>query len=69
MKTLALGAIRLYQLTVSPYLRGACRHYPSCSHYTYEAISKHGVLKGIKMGLGRLGRCRPFGSRGYDPVP
>ncbi|MBM3944386.1 MAG: membrane protein insertion efficiency factor YidD [SAR202 cluster bacterium] len=69
MKTVALAAIRLYQATVSPYMRGACRHEPTCSHYAYEAISKYGVVKGIRLAAGRLGRCRPFGTLGYDPVP
>ena len=69
MRRLALGAIRLYQLTVSPYLRGYCRHTPSCSHYAYEAISRHGFWRGTWLALRRLGRCRPMGTSGYDPVP
>ena len=69
MRSLALGAIRLYQISVSPYTRGVCRHTPTCSHYAYEAISKHGVARGVWLGIRRLSRCRPLGSRGYDPVP
>ena len=69
MQRLALGAIRLYQITLSPYLGGSCRHTPTCSQYTHDAISRYGVLKGAWLGARRLGRCRPMGTSGYDPVP
>lgn len=69
MKKLALGAIRLYQLVLAPYWPGACRHMPTCSHYAAEAIQKHGAGRGAWLTAGRLGRCRPFGTSGYDPVP
>ena len=69
MRRIVLGALRLYQLAVSPYLRGYCRHTPSCSNYAYEAIVRHGAGKGVLYAIRRLGRCRPLGSMGYDPVP
>ena len=69
MRKLSLAAIRLYQMAVSPYMTGMCRHTPSCSSYAYEAISRHGAVRGIWLGLKRLGRCRPLGTSGYDPVP
>lgn len=70
IQTLALGAIRLYQQALSPYMSvGLCRHEPTCSRYTYEAIDRYGVVKGIWFGIKRLTRCRPGGSSGYDPVP
>ena len=69
MTSVALGAIRLYQQAFSPYLPSACRHTPTCSGYAYEAVEKHGVAKGLWLGLKRLGRCRPLGTSGYDPVP
>ena len=69
IRRLALGGIRLYQGMVSPYLPPACRYDPSCSSYAYEAIAKHGLPKGTWMAMKRLGRCQPFGARGYDPVP
>jgi putative membrane protein insertion efficiency factor len=64
-----LAGIRLYQVVVSPRLGNVCRYEPSCSHYAYEAIERHGALRGVGLSLRRLGRCRPFGGRGYDPVP
>ncbi len=69
MRKLALGAIRLYQIAVSPYFPGTCRHSPTCSQYTYEATHRHGVIRGTWLGVKRLSRCRPLGTSGYDPVP
>ncbi len=69
MRKLALGAIRFYQLALSPYWPGRCRHEPTCSRYTEEAITKHGAAKGVWLGTKRLARCRPMGTSGYDPVP
>ncbi|MDE3076389.1 MAG: membrane protein insertion efficiency factor YidD [Chloroflexota bacterium] len=68
MKYVALGAIRLYQLTLSQLFPSTCRFEPSCSHYGYEAISRYGILRGGWMTVKRLGRCHPFHSGGYDPV-
>jgi uncharacterized protein len=69
MKWLALGAIRFYQKFISPLLPSSCRFYPTCSHYTYEAIQIHGVFRGTWMGMRRISRCHPFNPGGYDPVP
>lgn len=69
MKGLALGLIRFYQRRVSPARPPACRFLPTCSQYGYEAIQKHGLLKGGLLTLWRLARCHPFHPGGYDPVP
>lgn len=69
MSKIALALIRLYQSAVSPYLPGLCRYSPSCSRYAHDAIAKHGFAKGAALAVRRLGRCRPFGGGGYDPVP
>lgn len=63
-----LGAINAYQLArlgrVSP-----CRFTPTCSEYAKEAIERHGLGRGVVLALRRLGRCRPGGPSGYDPIP
>ena len=68
MRKLMLMAIRFYQASMSPYFRGYCRHTPTCSEYAHEAVSKFGVIKGALLAIRRLGRCRPLGTSGYDPV-
>jgi hypothetical protein len=64
-----LVPIRLYQMTISRgLLPDTCRFYPSCSHYGYQAVYKHGALKGGWMAAWRILRCNPFNPGGYDPV-
>lgn len=63
-----IAPIKIYQLFISPMLPNTCRHLPTCSDYTIEAINEYGVLKGIVKGLNRILRCNPLGSSGYDPV-
>ena len=58
-----------YQLGISPFIGLCCRFEPTCSHYTLEAIDKHGPLIGLLLGTGRLLKCHPFHSGGFDPVP
>lgn len=69
MKTLLLGLIRAYQYLISPWLGNRCRFHPSCSAYAAEALQKHGLLKGLKLAVFRLGRCHPWNQGGHDPVP
>jgi putative membrane protein insertion efficiency factor len=69
-RLLLLGPIRFYQLTISKTLpENTCRFYPTCSHYGYQAIYKHGALKGSLLAINRLLRCNPFNAGGYDPIP
>jgi len=69
VKLVLKGVIRGYQLFLSPLLGSNCRYYPTCSHYTYEAIDKHGALKGSWLGLKRISRCHPWHKGGVDLVP
>jgi uncharacterized protein len=69
MKTIVLAIIRFYQKLISPLFPPSCRFTPTCSHYSYEAIEKHGFLKGSWLAVKRIGRCHPFNPGGYDPVP
>ncbi len=70
MKNLILALLKFYRLTISPSRLGlkVCRFEPSCSKYTYEAVSKYGILKGGLLGFWRVCRCNPFSKGGYDPV-
>lgn len=69
MRHILLFLIRAYQACLSPWVGGACRFYPSCSEYCAEAIRRHGALKGLRLGLIRLGKCHPFHPGGVDKVP
>ena len=78
MKQLILWCIRFYQKTLSldtgllhymfPGIK-VCRFSPTCSEYTYQAISRYGIIMGLQMGMKRISRCHPWNSGGYDPLP
>lgn len=69
MKKLVLFLIRFYQKVISPLFPPSCRYTPTCSQYTFEAVQKYGVLKGLFLGIKRILRCNPFFPGGEDPVP
>lgn len=77
LKKLVLSLIRLYQKTLSldhgplkKYVSfGACRFRPTCSEYTYQAVQRFGVLKGLYLGSRRVLKCHPFHPGGIDEVP
>ncbi|MAN77546.1 membrane protein insertion efficiency factor YidD [Pelagibacterium flavum] len=61
--------IQAYRYTLSALVGRNCRHAPTCSEFTRDAILSHGFWPGGWMGAGRIWRCRPGGTHGYDPVP
>ncbi len=69
LRKAALKAIRFYQRYISPLFGPRCRYYPTCSHYTLEAIDRYGFLLGGAMGALRILRCNPLFPGGVDPVP
>ncbi|MFC1656383.1 membrane protein insertion efficiency factor YidD [Patescibacteria group bacterium] len=76
LKYIALKSIRLYQRTLSPdhgfihKMLGErfCKFQPTCSEYTYQAISRYGFLRGGFMGTWRVVRCNPWNPGGDDPI-
>jgi putative membrane protein insertion efficiency factor len=69
---LLLGAIDLYQATLSPLLGGAglrCRFQPTCSHYGEAAIRKYGTVKGTWKTAWRIARCGPWTPMGTVDLP
>lgn len=68
-KKILITIVRGYQRFISPLFPPSCRYYPTCSHYTVEAIEKHGAFKGGIMGVARILRCNPFVQGGVDHVP
>jgi putative membrane protein insertion efficiency factor len=46
-----------------------CRFKPTCSSYALDALRGYGFTQGIRLSLGRIIRCHPWGGHGWDPVP
>lgn len=69
MSTVLIYAIKGYQLTFGRMLPRVCRFEPTCSTYAIDALREHGLVKGVLLSLGRILRCNPFCTGGWDPVP
>ena len=67
MKRILIWMIKLYQKIPGPW-HSYCRHIPTCSNYSIEAITEYGSIKGTYMSIKRILRCNPWGTYGYDPV-
>ncbi len=61
--------VKAYQTLISPLTPATCRYQPTCSHYTVEALQKHGLFHGGRLAIKRIFSCHPWGKSGYDPVP
>ena len=76
IRFIILKLIRFYQKTLSldhgllshRHPHGFCRFHPTCSEYTYQAIEKHGVIKGSTKGIWRIMKCNPLNQGGHDPL-
>jgi hypothetical protein len=69
VRLVLIGLIYVYRLTLSGWLGGQCRFYPTCSHYAEDAIRLHGAARGSAMTIWRIARCGPFTAGGVDHVP
>lgn len=69
MRKLLILPIKFYQIVISPFLGNNCRYYPTCSHYSIEAIETYGFFKGGWLAIKRIFSCHPWHEGGYDPVP
>lgn len=66
------GAVRYYRTDISPKRPACCLYTPTCSTYAVQALHRHGAVRGARLTVGRLLRCRPGVARrgnGADPVP
>ena len=62
-------AIRLYRATLSGWLGGQCRFFPTCSHYAEQVVREHGALRGAGLAVWRIARCNPYGRGGIEHAP
>ena len=46
--------LRLYQTGFGKFIKSHCPMQPSCSHYSIEAISQHGLIRGVILTADRL---------------
>lgn len=67
--SVGVGAVRVYQWTLRPFIGPHCRFWPSCSEYAIDALRSHGALKGTGLAARRVLRCNPWHAGGVDPVP
>jgi putative membrane protein insertion efficiency factor len=68
-RTLLIGLIRVYRMTLSGVLGGQCRFHPSCSDYAEGAIRNRGATVGAALAAWRILRCSPLSRGGIDPAP
>lgn len=64
-----VGLVKVYRVVGSPIVGGQCRFSPTCSVYALEALRLYGPVRGSWMSARRIGRCAPWSSGGFDPVP
>ena len=60
--------IKVYQISISPFLGSTCKYYPSCSQYAIDTLRIHNPIKSLFYIFSRIIRCNPFSKGGYDPV-
>ena len=69
MTSVLVALVRAYQRLVSPLIPASCRYVPSCSEYAAQALTRHGLVRGVWLSVARLLRCNPWSKGGEDRVP
>lgn len=67
-RNIAILFISLYQVLLSPdhswlkakYPYGFCKHYPTCSEYSKQALYEFGFIKGFVLTVKRVITCNPW---------
>jgi hypothetical protein len=68
MKWLLIQMVLFYRATLGRVLGGQCRHYPSCSQYAIDAVTKYGAWRGGWRAAKRIASCHPWGRQDFDPA-
>ena len=70
IKNLLLFCLSIYRCFFSLHFGGACRFYPSCSHYAEKLIVCYPLGRALFLIIRRLSKCHFFGREyGLDLVP
>ena len=64
-----IDLIEFYRHMISPLRLPSCRFMPTCSQYAVDAVTEFGLLRGGWLALRRLGKCGPWHTGGWDPIP
>ena len=67
-KRMIIYVIKLYQVTISPFLGQNCRFEPTCSRYAIEAFTHFNFVKATYLSVKRILKCHPFHPGGHDPL-
>jgi hypothetical protein len=52
-------AFSFYTRFISPIDNRKCIFHPTCSEYARQALSRHGIARGVPLSAARLIRCNP----------
>lgn len=68
-QNLMIAGLRIYRALISPLYGDVCKHFPTCSAYALESLTRHGAVTGLGLSVRRLLRCHPWAAGGIDRVP
>lgn len=68
-QNLLIAGLKVYRALISPLYGDVCRHFPTCSAYALESVTRYGAVRGLSLTVRRLLRCHPWAAGGIDRVP